>query len=168
MPDDRSDSVPIAVDVRDSAGALTTAGSVTLTIPLPDGTTATPTVTNPPTVTGEYRYTYVPVQVGQHAWRFVPFQAPQWWQRQVSAAMGPISGKKRFAEMAALHDQQTARSASLVTPQGGQSQLGGTFPPSLFRRSRQSRVVKAKVARNRKRSAVGRRLSTTVAMSRLR
>jgi hypothetical protein len=71
MPYDLSDSVPIAVDVRDSVGALANAGAVTLTITLPDGTTATPTVTNPPSVTGQYRYTYVPVQVGRHAWRFV-------------------------------------------------------------------------------------------------
>lgn len=71
MPYDLSDSVPIAVDVRDAGGTLTNAGSVTLTVTLPDGTTATPTVANPPTVTGEYRYTYVPVQVGRHTWRFV-------------------------------------------------------------------------------------------------
>jgi hypothetical protein len=71
MPFDVGDSVPIAVDVKDSAGVLANASSVTLTITLPDGTTATPTVTNPPTVTGQYRYTYVPTQVGLHAWRFV-------------------------------------------------------------------------------------------------
>ena len=71
MPYDLSDSVPIAVDVKDSAGAPANAASVTLTITLPDGTTTSPTVTNPPTVTGEYRYTYVPTVVGRHAWRFV-------------------------------------------------------------------------------------------------
>lgn len=71
MPYDLSDSVPIAVDVKDATGALTNAASVTLTITLPDGTTATPVVTNPPSVTGQYRLTYVPVQVGRHAWRFV-------------------------------------------------------------------------------------------------
>lgn len=71
MPYDLSDSVPIAVDVRDAAGALTNATTVALTITLPDDTTVTPAVTNPPSVTGEYRVTYVPTQVGRHAWRFV-------------------------------------------------------------------------------------------------
>lgn len=71
MPYDLSDSVPIAVDVKDATGALVNAASVTLTITLPDGTTATPVVTNPPSVTGQYRLTYVPTQVGRHAWRFV-------------------------------------------------------------------------------------------------
>jgi hypothetical protein len=71
MPYDLSDSVPIAVDVKDSAGALTNATTVTLTITQPDGTPTSPTVTNPPTVTGQYRVTYVPTQVGRHAWRFV-------------------------------------------------------------------------------------------------
>ncbi|HEY9417813.1 MAG TPA: phage head-tail connector protein [Pseudonocardia sp.] len=72
MPYDLSDSIPIAVDVKDAAGALTNAGTVVLTITLPDGTTAPGvTVTNPPAATGQYRYTYVPTQVGRHAWRFV-------------------------------------------------------------------------------------------------
>lgn len=71
MPYDLSDSVPIAVDVKDATGALTNATTVTLTITLPDGTTTTPSVTNPPASTGQYRVTYVPVQVGRHAWRFV-------------------------------------------------------------------------------------------------
>lgn len=71
MPYDLSDSVPIAVDVRDAAGALTDADTVTLTVTLPDGTTETPTVPNPPVTTGLYRYTYLPTQAGRHAWRFV-------------------------------------------------------------------------------------------------
>jgi hypothetical protein len=71
MPYDLSDSVPLAVDVKDATGALTDATTVSLTITLPDGTTTAPTVANPPAVTGQYRATYVPVQVGRHAWRFV-------------------------------------------------------------------------------------------------
>jgi hypothetical protein len=71
MPYDLSDSVPIAVDVKDSTGALTNATTVALTITQPDGTPTSPTVTNPPTVTGQYRVTFVPAQVGRHAWRFV-------------------------------------------------------------------------------------------------
>ena len=71
MPYDLSDSVPLAVDVKDATGTLTNATTVTLTITLPDGTTANPTVANPPSSTGQYRVTYVPTQVGRHAWRFV-------------------------------------------------------------------------------------------------
>jgi len=71
VPYDLSDSVPIAVDVKDATGTLTNATTVTLTITLPDGTTTLPTVANPPSSTGQYRVTYVPTQVGRHAWRFV-------------------------------------------------------------------------------------------------
>ncbi len=71
MPYDISDSVPIAWDVKDAAGALSNATGVTLTITLPDGTTATPSVTNPPAVTGQYRYTYVPAVEGRYTWRAV-------------------------------------------------------------------------------------------------
>jgi hypothetical protein len=71
MPYDLSDSIPIAVDVKDAAGVLANATTATLTITLPDGTTATPSVTNPPAVTGQYRETYVPAQTGRYAWRFV-------------------------------------------------------------------------------------------------
>jgi hypothetical protein len=68
---DLSDSVPLAVDIKDSAGALTNATTITLTLTLPDGTTTAPSVTNPPSVTGQYRVTYVPVQEGRHVVRWV-------------------------------------------------------------------------------------------------
>src|SRR6266536_2646235 len=68
MPYDIADSVPIAWDVKDAAGALTNATTAVLTITLPDGTTATPSVTNHPSVTGQYRYTYVPALEGRYEW----------------------------------------------------------------------------------------------------
>jgi hypothetical protein len=71
MPYDIADSVPLAWDVKDSAGALTNASTVTLTITKPDGTTETPSVTNPPSSTGQYRVTYVPAVEGRYAWRAV-------------------------------------------------------------------------------------------------
>jgi hypothetical protein len=71
MPYDIADSVPLAWDVRDSAGALANATTVALTITKPDGTTETPSVSNPPSVTGEYRVTYVPTVEGVYAWRAV-------------------------------------------------------------------------------------------------
>lgn len=71
MPYDIADSVPLAWDVKDSAGALANATTVTLTVTKPDGTTETPSVTNPPTSTGQYRVTYVPAAEGRYAWRAV-------------------------------------------------------------------------------------------------
>lgn len=70
MSFDVGDSVPIAWDVRDSAGVLINASTSVLTITLPDGTATTPTVPAPG-VTGQYRVTYVPVQEGRHTWRAV-------------------------------------------------------------------------------------------------
>lgn len=47
------------------------AASVTLTVTLPDGTTASPSsVTNPPAETGRYRYDYPTVQAGRHLVRW--------------------------------------------------------------------------------------------------
>lgn len=57
--------------VRDSAGALANATTVTLTITKPDGGTDTPTVANPPSVTGTYAYTYVPTATGLHGVRWL-------------------------------------------------------------------------------------------------
>lgn len=71
MPYDIADSVPLAWDVRDAAGAPADAATVTLTITLPDGTTVIPPVTNPPSVTGQYRVTYVPAVEGLYTWRAV-------------------------------------------------------------------------------------------------
>lgn len=90
MPYDLSDSVPIAVDVRDAAGALTNATTVVLTVTLPDGTTETPTVPNPPVTTGLYRYTYLPTQIGRHAWRFVT-TSPNTAYQDVFVVRGSVS-----------------------------------------------------------------------------
>jgi hypothetical protein len=70
MPYDIADSVPIAWDVKDSAGALVTASSAVLTITLPDGTTATPAIPTP-SPAGQYRVTYVPTVKGRYTWRAV-------------------------------------------------------------------------------------------------
>lgn len=49
-----------------SAGVPVNATTVTLTITLPDGTTAAPPVTNPPAVTGSYTAAYTITQAGRH------------------------------------------------------------------------------------------------------
>lgn len=51
-------------EVRDSAGALANAGTVTATITLPDGTTTSPAVANP--AIGKYTFDYLTVQAGLH------------------------------------------------------------------------------------------------------
>lgn len=65
---DVGDAVPLSLSVKDSAGNPANAGSVTLTITLPDGTTSTPAVTNP--TTGSYVAAYATTQAGRHkvAW----------------------------------------------------------------------------------------------------
>lgn len=68
---DLGDAYPAALDVFDVNGVLTNAATVVLTISLPDGTTATPSVTNPPSVTGQYRVTYVPLLSGRYSVRWV-------------------------------------------------------------------------------------------------
>ena len=66
---DLGDVVPLAVNVKDTAGALANATAVVLTITLPDGTTATPSVTN--SSTGVYSATYTPAVAGRFGVRWV-------------------------------------------------------------------------------------------------
>src|SRR5690242_16687431 len=70
MTYDIADSVPIAWNVVDAAGAPVTAGTVTLTVTKPDGTTETPAVPAPSSP-GQYRVTYVPALEGRYTWRAV-------------------------------------------------------------------------------------------------
>lgn len=67
---DLGDSVPLSITVTDADEQLANAGSVSVTITLPDGTTD---VQGPiaPTSTGIYDYDYVTVQAGRHAVRWV-------------------------------------------------------------------------------------------------
>jgi hypothetical protein len=90
MPYDIADSVPLAWDVKDAAGALTNATTVTLTVTKPDGTTETPSVLNPPSVTGQYRVTYVPTLEGRYSWRAVT-TVPNTAYQDVFVARGSVS-----------------------------------------------------------------------------
>lgn len=71
MAYDLGDPVPLSFEVLSAAGVRTNATAVTLTITLPDGTTASPSVTNPPATTGLYRHDYAPTQSGRHLVRWV-------------------------------------------------------------------------------------------------
>jgi uncharacterized phiE125 gp8 family phage protein len=68
VPYDIGDVVPLSVQVRDSNGALANATTVVCTVTLPDGTTATPDVTN--VSTGVYDAPYTPTMLGRylHLW----------------------------------------------------------------------------------------------------
>lgn len=68
---DLGEVVPLAVHVRDTAGAPMNAETVTLTIIRPDLTTATVDVLNPPTVTGRYTGEFIPTgQAGLYTYRW--------------------------------------------------------------------------------------------------
>ena len=67
---DLGDVVPLRVLITDDNNALANAGTVVLTITLPDGTTTvTPAVTNPSA--GVYTATYTPTLAGRHGVRWV-------------------------------------------------------------------------------------------------
>lgn len=66
---DLGDPVGLAVNITDSSGAAANAGSVAVTVTLPDGSTSTPTVTNGGV--GQYTATYTPTMVGRHNVRWV-------------------------------------------------------------------------------------------------
>lgn len=70
MPYDLGDSVRLTAECRDAGGSLADASAVTLTVTLPDGTTATPTVAVP-TETGLYAHDYATAQAGRHSVRWV-------------------------------------------------------------------------------------------------
>lgn len=59
---DLGDVVALAVEIRDAAGALANAGSIALTVTLPDGTTASVSTANPST--GTYTANYTPTVAG--------------------------------------------------------------------------------------------------------
>lgn len=69
MPFDLGDLVPLTVDIKDANGSPANAGSVTLTIGLPDGTTTNPVVSNPST--GRYQADYATAQAGRHTVRWL-------------------------------------------------------------------------------------------------
>lgn len=73
MPYDLGATARLTAECRDPGGTLTTAGGVTATVTLPDGTTANPAASE--TSTGLYRADYPTVQAGRHVIRWV-FTSP--------------------------------------------------------------------------------------------
>lgn len=66
---DLGDVVTLTFDTTDSSGVAADAGSVTVTIGLPDGTSVTPVPANP--AVGRYQADYTPAQTGRHSVRWV-------------------------------------------------------------------------------------------------
>lgn len=71
MPYDLGATARLTAPCRAPDGTLTNADTAAVTITLPDGTTATPTVANPPPTTGQYSADYVTEQAGTHTVRWV-------------------------------------------------------------------------------------------------
>ncbi len=71
MPFDLGDPVPLTIQIRDATGTLANATAIALTITLPDGTVANPSVANPPASTGIYLYDYTPTVAGRYLLRWV-------------------------------------------------------------------------------------------------
>ncbi|MCP2339167.1 hypothetical protein [Actinomadura rupiterrae] len=70
MSYDLGEVVPLSVTIRDATGALANAGSVTVTITLPDGTAAGPTTVSAAS-TGVYNYDYPTTLSGRHVVRWL-------------------------------------------------------------------------------------------------
>ncbi len=96
----------------------------------------------------------------QHERREVLFHARHWRHCQVSEA-GAMPGRRLSRVTAAPQDQQTVNSASFVTPQCGQSQLGPRSFGSFRARRRQSTHAKTTPPTRRTKNAPDRRSSTT-------
>jgi hypothetical protein len=69
MPYDLGDVVPLGTTVKDGSGTLVSAGSMAITVTLPDNTAVSATVS--PVSTGTYNYDYTSVQAGRHLVRWV-------------------------------------------------------------------------------------------------
>jgi hypothetical protein len=78
----------VAFDVLDAAGTLTHAATATLTITLPDGTTATPAITDA-AVPGQYRLSYQTTIPGRYTAHAVTTGPVTSWDDEFDAASTP-------------------------------------------------------------------------------
>jgi len=109
---DLGDVVALSVNVYDSASALANATTVVLTITLPDGTTATPAVTN--SSTGVYTATYTPATAGRYsvAWVATGTNASS-FNDAFTVAAGPglisLTEAKQFLNVTATTNDEELR-----------------------------------------------------------
>lgn len=79
---------PIAFDVKDTTGTLIHAATATLTVTLPDGTTATPAITDT-AVPGQYRLSYQTTIPGRYTAHAVTTGPVTSWDDEWDAAPSP-------------------------------------------------------------------------------
>jgi hypothetical protein len=97
---------PIAFDVLDASGVLTHAATATLTITLPDGTTATPAITDA-AVPGQYRLAYQTTIPGRYTARAVTTGPVTTWDDTFNV--------RAFASIIGLGEAKAHLSAGSVT-----------------------------------------------------
>lgn len=103
---DLGDTVPLSVDVRNATGQLVNAGTIALTVTLPDGSTTEPIPANP--TTGRYEHDYVPsVQDGRYKVR---------WQATNPAAAFTDTFDVRAADSIALFSLSSAKEHLKLDP----------------------------------------------------
>ncbi|MFF3857527.1 hypothetical protein [Micromonospora sp. NPDC002575] len=71
VPYDLGATARLTAPCRDPDGTLTNAATATVTVTLPDGSTAAPAVANPPAETGRYTADYITSVPGRHTVRWV-------------------------------------------------------------------------------------------------
>jgi hypothetical protein len=92
---------PVAFDVLDATGALTHAASATLTITLPDGTTASPAITDA-AVSGQYRLSYQTTIPGRYTAHAVTTGPVTSWDDEFDAAPTPWPAMVSMADAKAM------------------------------------------------------------------
>jgi len=98
---------PIAFDVYDGTGALAHAATATLTITLPDGTTAVPAITDA-AVPGQYRLSYQTTVPGRHTAHAVTTGPVTAWDDEFDVAATP------WPAMVSLADAKAQLNMSLA------------------------------------------------------
>jgi hypothetical protein len=102
---------PIAFDVRDASGALVHAATVTLTLTLPDGTSATPAITDA-AVPGQYRLPYQTTIPGRYTAHAVTANPVTSWDDEFDAAPTPWPAMVSLADAKAQMSMDPADHAA--------------------------------------------------------
>lgn len=129
---DLGDVVALSVNVKNSAGALADATAVVCTVTLPDGTTATPTVTH--ASTGVYSAGYSPTLAGRHLVNWVATGANASAYTDVFNVNDPtyapilsLDDAKRHLNITASTSDEELRAFIDVVTQAGEAYTGRVF-----------------------------------------
>lgn len=143
-------AVPLAYAVMDETGAAASPATAVLTITKPDGTTATPTITEDPDTVGLFELDYVPTVVGPHAAVFVTTVPPGAEATSflvVSGSLYPVSltaVKDYLGGTANLSESDSEIQSALTAEYSAQAARCRVdpYPPDL------AEALKRRVARN--------------------